>query len=443
MPNKKDLTTRWFDINQKALKHPVQKKLNEDFRQNKYRNYLIAAGRRSFKTERFAKRLLINEILKKKNHRKIFFAGAPTRQQAKEIFWEDLKSLTPPKNVKRIIETSLKIEISGGGTLRVIGLKEFKRVQGQLMHGIVISEYQDCDAAVYNESIEPMINDTRGWCIKEGRPFGKNHFFDEFLKGKHGKKGWQSYHWTSEEILSKEQIEEAKSNLAKPDYEREYKASFESATQRPYYSYTEKNDKRTEILPHLPFIVACDFNAQDKPMSWVVGQKHTEGTKEITYWHKALSFQFTNTITMCKILDEDYFMALSAGYPKKIIFYGDYAGKKHTSNSSYNDWEIIENYFRNKTNIEKRIRPCLFIRDSIGATNAQLCNSKGEIKQYVDPENCGELIKDWEYCAWKDNGRELDERDPIRTHLCRAVDYYNEYEYSIRGKPNAASFRTI
>lgn len=136
-------------------------------------------------------------------------------------------------------------------------------------------------------------------------------------------------------------------------------------------------------------------------------------------------------------------MALCAGYPKKIIFYGDYAGKKHTSNSSYNDWEIIENYFRNKTKIEKRIKPCLSIRDSIGATNAQLCNSKGEIRQFVDPENCAELIKDWEYCAWKDNGRELDERDPLRTHLCRAVDYYNEYEYSIRGKPSTASFRTI
>lgn len=443
MLNKKVLTARWFDINPKALNHPVQKKLNDDFRKNRFRNYLIAAGRRSFKTERFAKRLLINEILKKKSHRKIFFAGAPTRQQAKEIFWDDLKRLTPPGNIKRVIETSLKIEINGGGTLRVIGLKEFKRVQGQLMHGIVISEYQDCDAAVYNESIEPMINDTRGWCIKEGRPFGKNHFFDEFLKGKQGQKGWQSYHWTSEDILSKEQIEEAKANLAKPDYEREYKASFETATQRPYYSYTEKNNKRTEILPHLPFIVACDFNAQDKPMSWVVGQKNIEGTREITYWHKALSFQFTNTITMCKILDEDYFMALCAGYPKKIIFYGDYAGKKHTSNSSYNDWEIIENYFRNKTNIEKRIKPCLSIRDSIGATNAQLCNSKGEIKQFVDPENCRELIKDWEFCAWKDNGRELDERNPVRTHLCRAVDYYNEYEYSIRGKPSTASFRTI
>jgi len=421
----------------------VQKKLETDIIENNYRNYIIAAGRRSFKTERFAKRLLIDKCVDPRNYSKRYFAGAPTRQQAKEIFWDDLKKLALPQYVQKVNETSLKITFTNGSTIRVIGLKEFKRVQGQLMHGIVLSEYQDCDPGVYNESIEPMINDTRGWCIKEGRPFGKNHFFDDFLRGKQKQKGWCSYHWTSEDILSAEQIEEAKANLAKPDYEREYKASFETATQRPYYSYTEKNNKRTEFLPHLPMIVTCDFNAQEKPMCWVIGQRHKQGNTEVTYWHKALSFQYTNTLTMCRILDEDHLQALQGGYPRQIIFYGDYAGRKHTSNSSTNDWEIIENYFSRKTRIEKRIKPCLSIRDSIGATNAQLCNSKGEVRQYVDPVNCVELIKDWEYCAWKDNGRELDERDPLRTHLCRAVDYYNEYEYSIRGRPEAVSFRTI
>ena len=438
-----NLTGRWFKINNNAMNHPEQIKLTGDFHNKKYRNFIVAAGRRSFKTERFAKRLLITEALELKNHGKTYFAGAPTRQQAKEIFWEDLKKLAPVKFVKKIREVELKIVFRTGSSIKVVGLKEFKRVQGQLMHGMVITEYQDCDPGVYNESIEPMINDTRGWCIKEGRPFGKNHFFDDFLRGRHEDKGWQSYHWTSEDILSHEQIEEAKQNLAKPDYEREYRASFETGSQRPYYSYSERNNQKTEILPELPIIIACDFNAQDKPMSWVTGQKHMRGRTAITYWHKALSFQFTNTLTMCGILDEDYFMKLPCGYPKNLIFYGDYSGRKHTSNSSFNDWEIIQNYFNNKTNIELNIRPCLSIRDSIGATNAQLCNSNGEIRQFVDPVNCRELIKDWEYCSWKSNGRELEDGDPLRTHLCRAVDYYNEYEFPIRGKPITGSLRTI
>ncbi|MBZ0204252.1 MAG: hypothetical protein K8I03_14650 [Ignavibacteria bacterium] len=441
---KTGLTPRWFKVNPKAAAHSIQKMLADDFRKKRYRNMIIAAGRRSFKTERFAKRLLIRECLDDKlNSGKLYYAGAPTRNQAKEIFWNDLKKLAPEYSVKKIREVEMKIVFVGGQVIRVIGLKEFKRVQGQMMHGIVITEYQDCDPGLYNESIEPMINDTRGWCIKEGRPLGKNHFFDEYLRGKQHVKGWNSYHWTSEDILSREQIAEAKTNLAKADYEREYKASFETGSQRPYYAYTEKNNRKTDILPGVPFIVTCDFNAGEKPMSWVIGQRVTKGSIDITYWHKSLSFQFTNTLKMCEILDEEYFSRFSFGYPREIIFYGDYAGRKHTSNSSQNDWDIIQNYFHNKAVISLRIRPCVSIRDSIGATNGQFQNAKGEIRQYVDPENCKELVKDWEYCSWKDNGRELDDRDPLRTHLCRAVDYYNEYEFSIRGKQVTQSFRTV
>lgn len=448
MDKQKILSTadRWFPINPRALRHPEQKRLMKDFKKAKYRNLVVAAGRRSYKTERFAKRLLVNECMKEENKGKIYYAGAPTIMQAKEIFWDDLKNLAPEWSVSKIREVGMKIIFNGGAAIRVIGLKEFKRIQGQLMHGIVITEYQDCDPGVYNQSIEPMINDTRGWCIKEGRPFGKNHFFDDYLKGKHGIKNWQSYHWTSEDILSHEQINEAKTNLSKPDYEREYKASFETSSQRPYYAYTEKNNKKSAVIPSAPFIVACDFNAQEKPMSWAVGQRikqpGADGNTEITYWYKSLTFQYTNTLTMCGLLDEDYFKKFLFGYPRKIIFYGDYAGKKYTSNSSYSDWEIIQNYFRNKSEIELRIKPCLSIRDSIAATNAQLCNANGERRQFVDPENCKELVKDWEYCSWKSNGRELEDKDPRRTHLSRAVDYYNDYEYPVKGKPASSSFRT-
>lgn len=437
------LTGRWFPLTKKVLQHAEQKRLQKDLVKEKFRNMIIAAGRRSFKTERFAKRHLINQCLLEQNNGKIYYAGAPTRQQAKEIFWEDLKRLSPKHLIKRVREVDLKITYLGDTVIRVIGLREFKRIQGQLMHGIVITEYQDCDPGVYNESIEPMINDTRGWCIKEGRPFGKNHFFDDFLRGKAREKGWRSYHWTSEDILSDEQISEAKNNLSKADYEREYKASFETGNQRPYYEYTEKNNRKEAYSPAHPVIVACDFNAMDKPMSWVAGQCFKSGSTTLTYWHRSFSFQYTNTLAMCRYLDEDYFRTFSSGYPKRVIFYGDYAGTKHTSNSSYSDWEIIEKYFTNKTEIEFRTKPCTSVRDSVAATNAQLCNANGERKQFVDPENCKELIKDWEYCSWKQNGHELDDRDPLRTHCCRAVDYYNDFEFSIKGKPVAHSLRTI
>ena len=53
------------------------------------------------------------------------------------------------------------------------------------------------------------------------------------------------------------------------------------------------------------------------------------------------------------------------------------------------------------------------------------------------PENCKALIRDFEYCSWKDNGKELAENDDLRGHACRAVDYYNDYEHSVIEKPSA------
>lgn len=437
------LTKRWFPINNKALQNSAQIKMYNDFIKNKYRNYIIAAGRRSFKTERFAKRLLVWQICSKQNYGKYFFAGAPTYAQAKAIFWDDIKQLIPPRIIKKISESELKIEITAGAVLKIIGLKEFRRLQGQLLHGIVISEYQDCDPDVYSQSVEPMVNDTRGWCIKEGRPLGKNHFYEDFIKAKQNLKGWAAYHWKSEEILSDEQIDEAKRNLTKYDYEREYNASFETQSQRPYYSYSEKNNKCIEYAPHLPVIVACDFNAQEKPMCWLIGQVHVINNIKTTFWLKEFSLQYTNTLTMCSIIDEDYFMSLNNQYPEKIIFYGDYAGVKYTSNSSYSDWDIIKKFFADKTEIELCIKPCSSVRDSIASTNAQLCNAKGEIRQFVNPLQCKELIKDWEFCSWKSNGRELEDKNPLRGHLCRAVDYYNDYEFPVRSKFQTSNLRLL
>lgn len=437
------LTPRWFNIPEHVKKHPVQMQLLDDFINRRFMEYYIAAGRRSFKTERFGKRLIISEALNNDNH--IYFAGGPTIGQAKSIFWKDLKALSPKHLVEKINESDRRITFINGTEITVVGLKEFKRIQGGRCHGFLFTEWQDCDPEAFNESVEPMLNDTGGWCIKEGRPFGKNHFFDEFNEGKKRIPGKSaSYHWRSEDVLTAVQIDRAKSRLAKQDYEREYGASFETGSQTPYHGYSTANNRKFGLIPELAYIVTCDFNAQEKPMSWVIGQRYYDPVKkyDVTQWHRTLSFQYTNTETMCGYLHEDYFKTLQV-YPKKLIFYGDYSGKKMTSNSSYSDWQIIENYFRNKTNCEFKRKFCKSIRDSIGATNAQLCNAKGEIRQFVDPDYCEALIKDWNHCQWKENGRELVEKDPLRTHACRAVDYYNDYEYPVKGRTTSKTISTI
>lgn len=425
------LTKRWFEIPERAKNHIVQKQLTEDILNERFYHYTIVAGRRSFKTERFGKRNLVYQAINKANG--VYYAGAPVRKQAKEIFWKDLKELIPNWLIEKISETELKIILKNGTSINCVGLLEFQSVEGGFANGFLISEYQRCDPAVYNQSIEPMLNDVGGWVIKEGRPLGKNHLYEDYLNGIEKKSGYASYFWTSEDILNEFQIDRAKTSLGKIDYEREYLASFETGGNPPYYAYSHLNHSEYIFNPKLPVVITCDFNATEKPMSWVLGQRLIVGVTNVTQWVKVFSFPYTNTETMCGIVN-DYLTDNYFDF-EHMIFYGDYAGKQQKSNSSYSDWQIIENYFINKCKkFEKKIKPCKSIRNSVSATNAQLCNIKNERRQFVNASQCKPLIDDWLKCEWKENSRELDEKDNLRGHCCRAVDYYNDFEYPIKNK---------
>lgn len=419
------LTDRWFTIPDHVLKLQVQNELKDAFLKRKALNFCVAAGRRSFKTERFIKRLSLFVAFSWKG---MFLLGAPTRQQAKDIFWEDLKALSHPIFVARISETELKITYRNGNSLQLIGLKEFRRKQGSLTHGVFVTEYQDCDPAIYTHTFQPMLNDTGGFWFTEGRPLGKNHHFDNFLKGKEKKDGWLSFHWTSEVVLSAEQIMRAKAEISELDYRREYLADFETLGARPYYAYSEKNHYVKAYDKKRPLIVACDFNATEKPMSWNIGFEDVIGIEEITYWIKSFSLTFTNTLEMCEVVDrwiiEKYFT-----YPNEMHFYGDYAGTQKRSNSSLTDWQIIEDYFRNKTKVKVFLKPCLSVRDSIGATNARLQNALNQHRMFIDPIECEPLKNDWIRIGWQENGVALDEKTPNLGHSCRAVDYFSDYKY--------------
>ena len=436
------LTDRWFQLPDKVMEHPVQRNL---FHSDKHQFKVVAAGRRSYKTERM-KRRMIDNLLNTDHKGKRYFLGAPTRVQAKEIFWDDVKALIPKwaivNPVKDIKESELSVKVSGNNTIVVVGLEEFQRIEGIRWDGCGVTEYQKVDGKFLTQTLQPILNDTGGEAILEGRPLGKNHFYDEFLREKTEPERWKSFHWTSEEILSPLQIQAAKNDLGLIDYQREYLASFETGGQRAYYAYEETNLKKIGIdyrlNLHLPIIVSCDFNATEKPMSWTVGQRQGE----LIYWFKSLSYQYTNTIKMSGILD-DYLKTLES-YPKIIYFYGDYSGTKLTSNSSVSDWQIIENYFKNKDGfkplIEKKIKPTVSVRDRVAATNALLKNANDIRRMFADPRGCKALIRDWDRMSWKDNNVDLDESNDLDSHNAASVDYFSSYEYPVQEKSYSHQF---
>src|SRR5437764_1125071 len=94
---------------------------------------MVPAGRRSGKTE-IAKRKLVLSLFDCLQHPRPwadprFFACAPTRKQAKDIWWNDLKQLVPKEWVEEIRETDLMIRCTWGAELHVIGLEKAERIE--------------------------------------------------------------------------------------------------------------------------------------------------------------------------------------------------------------------------------------------------------------------------------------------------------------------------
>lgn len=111
---------RWYQL----IDHPVQHALVHD----RVRFKVVPAGRRSGKTER-AKRYVAKQAML--NAGESYFIAAPTRDQVKKIYWEDMKRLSLASLCKKPpSETELIIHFNNGTRVQLIGLDRPERMEG-------------------------------------------------------------------------------------------------------------------------------------------------------------------------------------------------------------------------------------------------------------------------------------------------------------------------
>lgn len=200
-----------------------------------------------------------------------------------------------------------------------------------------------------------------------------------------------------------------------------------------YHAYGEHNVGQVTIDPRLPVAIMCDFNRGSKPMSWNVGQ--VQGDRVLV--KLALAKHYTNTFDMCEYLQGVLYEALDVKQGERLPelhFYGDYSGHKETSNSTKNDWEIIENHF---SNLARRVvvltRPCHSVRDQVSGVNAMLKNAKGQVRITIDPD-AKVLLRDMELTTWDGSGMREDQSNDDRSHSSSALRYMIDYEFPMRDR---------
>lgn len=413
---------RWY-----ALKdHPVQLALLRAV-EDGVRFPIVPAGRRSGKTER-AKRFLARQAMWYPGEK--YFAAAPTYNQAKKIWWDDMKQLTLScMHPHKPSESELKIYLPNGTEIHIIGLDQPQRIEGINWTGGVIDEIADVKGESLQANIMPALNTVnptrpyyRAWCWFIGVPDGLNHYYDmaEYARTANDQ-DWALFHWTSEEILPPDVIEAAKRTMSRKQYNQEYRASFETASGRIYEDYSSDNFTQEQIYPH-------------EALHWTHDQNFTPLSSAIVVIREGVPFFLDEIVLESAVSRQsaiEFVEKYKAHKNKTVYIYGDPAGRAGEKHGHKSDYTEIEDVLRlNGWKFERRVRPAHpAIKDRQNAVRAMIKNAKGDVRLRVNPQSAVWCHKGLSTVQLQAGSSFQEDQKNQYQHITTAIGYFIDWHW--------------
>jgi len=443
------LTDRWTQFRA----HPA----GEAYTASPHRFNTVPAGRRSGKTERAKRKLVIKAFESTAPWVPRFFAAAPTRDQAKRIYWDDLKAMVPKQFLAcRPSESDLRIRLINGSEIWVLGMDKPERIEGQPWDGGILDEVANMKEKAWSENVRPALSDRMGWCDLIGVPEGRNHYYDidknaKALMEEFGNESeWGSYNWPSSDILPASEIEAAKRDLDELSFNQEYEASFVNFAGRIYYTFTDKtHTARLKYDPIQNLCLCFDFNVEPGvcaiTQEQVLPGQYERDENGIMLMDRPIIGtgiigevyipQNSNTPAVCRKIAQVW-----KGHQGKVVCYGDATGgSRGTAKVSGSDWDIIRDelkpVFKDKLIFRvKKSNPTE--RSRVNAMNSRLLSSNGTIRMMVDPYKAPNVVKDFDGVqTLKGGAGEIDKKaTPKLTHISDAIGYRVEYDFPVVGQ---------
>lgn len=402
---------RWYPL----IDHPVQHALVND----EHRFKVVPAGRRSGKTER-AKRFVVREAMRTPG---AYFCAAPTRDQVKRVYWQDVKKLSFCSVLpKAPSETELTIHYPNSSTLSLIGLDQPQRMEGSYWTGGIVDEIADVKEDAWATNISPALDtfdpsnhNRRAWCWLIGVPDGMNHYYDlaEYARTS-SDPDWKIYTWPSSDILPPDVIEAAKKRMSLRHFRQEYEASFETSSGRIYDDYNEANCCQERIQPHEQLNLTCDFNYA--PMSSAI------------FVLRDNDILFLEEIILTSAVAQQTALEFVERYKdhdnKNMVLYGDPAGKAGEKHYQESDFTSMEKVLRAAGwFVTRRVaRSTLSIKAGQNSVRAKICNASGERSLFVNPNRAPYTHKSLNSGQLKPGSAFLETEDEWQ-HVGTAVRY--------------------
>lgn len=399
---------------------------------------VVPSGRRSGKTE-ISKRRVAMEAATTKTEwdTNYYFLAAPVRQQAKDIYWDDMKALTKPLWRKPPSKTELTIYTECEGIrseITILGMDAPERMEGRPWNGGILDEYGNMKPATFDEHVYPALADRKGWCLLIGVPEkGKMHYRDKALlatdnvipESSHNSGSvvrsklhpeWAYFHWFSSDILDAEIIEEARSTLDELTYKQEFEGAFNQEGGSLYYAYNKDlvDDNVAKRDPDEMLYLSCDFNKA--PMAWLVAQTDT--------FRKRKRAKIVDHVTVPH--DAKTQRTALAFVEKFKTHRNKYV---YVTGDASNDYESIRDFTTDYIIIEETLKAhhwkvVLDVPDSNPNINnrVNIGNSVMEHRRCFINSVCTLLLLDLERNE-SDNKGGKNKTDPAQTHASDAFDY--------------------
>ena len=383
--------------------------------------YKISQSHKRFKVlisgRRFGKTYLaITEMMKYAAlpNQRIWYV-APTLKMAKDICWSNLKEVLNQFNwIEDINETTLTITMrKSNSTISLKSADMPDSLRGTGLNFLVLDEFSDIPKRTWFEVLRASVSDTLGSVFMCGTPRGYGNWsYEMFLKGKQDKE-WDSFQYTTLDggMVTKSEIEQAKSDLDQRTFRQEFEGTFENYSGAIYYNFHPIDsvvDRQIDWTK--PLHIGMDFNVS--PMSAAVAQVE----RDKLYFVDEVVIYGSNTDEMCEEIRNRY------GTKLPIFIYPDPAARQRkTSAGGKTDLSILQNA---GFDVKAKLRHTA-VRDRINTVNSRLKDSKG-VRHIFISKSCRTLIKGLQRQTYKEDTNIPNKEDGF-DHMNDALGYLVDY----------------
>lgn len=340
----------------------------------------------------------------------------PTYKDLSEV-WKELKRTY--KNVTFRKDESLhQLELITKGVIDFWSMEDPDSGQGRKYKRAIIDESAKAKKLyeAWENTIRPTLTDLIGDAYIMSRPKGKNNDFF-FIEEKHREfDNWRFFYYTTYDnpFIDPNEIEEAKKQLDKINFEQEYLAMYVDANDRPFiYAFSEAQHiiESYQPNPHLPLTISFDFNRD--PMTCVIGQQVS--LKKAGIFNE-IEIMDGSSAEVCDMIKSKYWPQ----WQMKIDVTGDATGHSRSAlvRGNLNHYRVIKdelgltdrNLLVEKTNLANKDARVLF--------NSVLQNA-----EFFITKNCRKTIHDLQF-AYVDGFGELVKSQKEGLHFFDGAKYF-------------------